>query len=35
MTLGVVKAELEILGDVPAPYAQGIYAKPRRRCHRR
>ena len=29
-TLGVVKAEVEILGDVPAPYAQGIYAKPGR-----
>jgi hypothetical protein len=27
-TLGVVKAEVEILGDVPPPYAQGIYAKP-------
>ena len=26
-TLGVVKAEVEFLGDVPAPYAQGIYAK--------
>jgi hypothetical protein len=25
--LGVVKAEVEIPGDVPAPYAQGIYAK--------
>ena len=29
-TLGVVKAEVEILGDVAAPYAQGIYAKPGR-----
>ena len=29
-TLGVVKADVEILGDVPAPYAQGIYAKPGR-----
>ena len=29
-TLGVVRAEVEILGDVPAPYAQGIYAKPGR-----
>ena len=29
-TLGVVKAEVEIRGDVAAPYAQGIYAKPRR-----
>ncbi len=29
-TLGVVKAEVEIHGDVPAPYAQGIYAKPGR-----
>lgn len=27
-TLGVAKAEVEILGDVPVPYAQGIYAKP-------
>lgn len=27
-TLGVVKADVEIFGDVPAPYAQGIYAKP-------
>src|SRR4029450_11037880 len=26
--IGVVKAEVEILGDVPAAYAQGIYAKP-------
>ncbi|HET6820858.1 MAG TPA: catalase, partial [Candidatus Limnocylindria bacterium] len=25
---GVVKAEVEILRDVPAAYAQGIYAKP-------
>ena len=29
-TLGVVRAAVEILGDVPAPYAQGIYAKPGR-----
>jgi hypothetical protein len=29
-TLGVVKAEVEILADVPEPYAQGIYAKPGR-----
>src|ERR1044071_1196678 len=29
-TLGVVEAEVEILADVPAPYAQGIYAKPAR-----
>jgi hypothetical protein len=29
-TLGVVKAEVEIFGDVPPPYAQGIYAKPGR-----
>ena len=29
-TLGVVRAEVEILGDAPAPYAQGIYAKPGR-----
>jgi hypothetical protein len=28
--IGVVKAEVEILGDVPAAYAQGIYAKPGR-----
>src|ERR1043165_6640119 len=27
-TIGVVRAEVEILGDVPAPYAQGIYAHP-------
>jgi hypothetical protein len=27
---GVAKAELEILHSVPAPYAQGIYAKPGR-----
>ena len=27
-TLGVVKAEVEIFGDVPPPYTQGIYAKP-------
>src|ERR1044071_1107919 len=29
-TLGLVKAEVEILGNVPVPYAQGIYAKPGR-----
>jgi len=29
-TLGVVRAEVEILGNTPAPYAQGIYAKPGR-----
>jgi hypothetical protein len=28
--LGVVRAEVEILENVPAPYAQGIYAKPGR-----
>jgi hypothetical protein len=27
-SLGVVKAEVEILPDVPAPYAQGVYAVP-------
>jgi hypothetical protein len=27
-TIGVVRADVEILGDVPAPYGQGIYAKP-------
>jgi hypothetical protein len=27
-SFGVVKAEVEILTDVPAPYAQGIYTKP-------
>ena len=26
--LGVAKAEVEILGDLPTPYAQGIYATP-------
>ena len=26
-TLGVMKAEVEILGDVPEPYAQGIVAR--------
>ncbi|WP_433167128.1 alpha/beta fold hydrolase [Kribbella sp. CA-247076] len=26
--IGVVRGELDILGDVPAPYAQGIYARP-------
>src|SRR5215467_925474 len=29
-TLGVVKAEVEILRNVPAAYAQGIYARPGR-----
>jgi hypothetical protein len=29
-SIGVVKAEVEILHDVPAAYAQGIYAKPGR-----
>jgi hypothetical protein len=29
-SFGVVKAEVEILADVPAPYAQGIYARPGR-----
>ncbi|WP_432850530.1 catalase family protein [Amycolatopsis sp. CA-161197] len=29
-TLGVVRATVEILADAPAPYAQGIYAKPGR-----
>ncbi len=29
-TIGVVRAELEILGDAQAPYAQGIYARPGR-----
>jgi hypothetical protein len=29
-SLGVVKAEVEILADVPAAYAQGIYAEPGR-----
>ena len=28
--IGLVKAEVEILHDVPAAYAQGIYAKPGR-----
>ena len=27
-TLGVARAEVEILGNAPAPYPQGIYAKP-------
>ena len=27
-TIGVARAQVEILGDAPAPYAQGIYAKP-------
>ena len=29
-TLGVAKAEVEILADIPPEYAQGIYAKPGR-----
>ena len=29
-TIGVVRAEVEILSDVPAPYAQGVYAVPGR-----
>jgi hypothetical protein len=29
-SLGVVRAEVEFLADVPAPYAQGVYAKPGR-----
>jgi hypothetical protein len=29
-TIGVVRADIEILGEVPAPYAQGIYARPGR-----
>ena len=29
-TIGVVRAEVEILGDAPTRYAQGIYAKPGR-----
>ena len=29
-TIGVVRAEVEILGDAAAPYAQGIYATPGR-----
>jgi hypothetical protein len=29
-TLGVAKAEVEIVGDLAAPYAQGIYATPGR-----
>ena len=28
-TIGVARAEVEILGDAPAPYAQGIYATAR------
>jgi hypothetical protein len=27
-TIGVVRAKVEIIGEVPAPYAQGIYAQP-------
>jgi hypothetical protein len=29
-TIGVARAQVEILGDAQAPYAQGIYAKPGR-----
>jgi hypothetical protein len=29
-TLGVVRAEVELTGDAPAPYGQGIYATPGR-----
>jgi hypothetical protein len=29
-TIGVTRAEVEILGDAPRPYAQGIYATPGR-----
>jgi hypothetical protein len=29
-SIGLVKTEREILGDVPAPYAQGIYVPPGR-----
>jgi hypothetical protein len=29
-TLGVAKAEVEVLGGIPGPYAQGIYANPGR-----
>ena len=29
-TIGVVRAEVQILCEAPAPYAQGIYAKPGR-----
>ena len=29
-TLGVVRAEVEMTGNAPAPYAQGIYATPGR-----
>jgi hypothetical protein len=29
-TIGFVRAEVEIVGDAPAPYAQGIYANPGR-----
>jgi hypothetical protein len=29
-TIGVVRAEVDILGGVPAPYAQGIYSRPGR-----
>ena len=29
-TIGVVRADVEMLGNAPAPYAQGIYANPGR-----
>jgi hypothetical protein len=29
-TLGVIRAEVEMIGNAPAPYAQGIYATPGR-----
>src|SRR5581483_8155568 len=29
-TLGVVRAEVELTGNAPAPYAQGVYATPGR-----
>src|SRR5690242_3153922 len=29
-TFGVVRAEVDIVSDLAAPYAQGIYATPRR-----
>src|SRR5262245_63870386 len=31
-TFGVVKAEVQILRNVPPAHAQGIYAKPGRHC---
>ena len=35
-TLGVVRAQVEMSGTAPAPYAQGIYARPGRlTCQRR